>query len=117
MKIHFDEIDKEIIIKKWKCFLGLCLADCPNGAGTFNGICSVYADGPLYGCGNNERDQIEIKIIEKLLAAQDLISYERGREEQRKRDVEIAQDCAPCDCCNCENIIADKILNPSPDAK
>jgi len=54
--------------------------------------------------------------IDKLLAAQDLISYERGREEQRKIDAEIAKEiCSDSDCCGPE--IYQKIINPSPDTK
>ncbi len=55
-------------------------------------------------------------FISKLLSAQDLISYERGREEQRKIDAEIAKEiCSDSDCCGPE--IYQKIINPSPDAK
>lgn len=65
------EPETQKIIKEWKCLLGLCPAfDCPNVGGTFSGICSVYADSPLYNCEDDERTQIQIEFIEKLLQAQ-----------------------------------------------
>lgn len=55
-------------------------------------------------------------LLTEAVRAQDLISYERGREEQRKIDAEIAKEiCSDSDCCGPE--IYQKIINPSPDAK
>lgn len=60
--------------------------------------------------------------IDKLLAAQDLISYEKGRGEQRKEDAEIVRkyDCTEkdCHCLLTQGEICELIFtNPTSDAK